>query len=101
MVDENVPLTDVEKPFRHGWRIRNGTYLQALNAILIISTRKGRIKMKFEQRDLSKVGITIISEDNLILECDNCKQRWQPTIQRGGKLHRGYWHCPNGCNEKK
>lgn len=49
--------------------------------------------------ELKKVGVTILNEHPLELECDNCKHVWWPNLQEGGRLPRGYWKCPDGCND--
>jgi hypothetical protein len=48
--------------------------------------------------ELGKAGVTLVSEEPLFLQCDQCGQQWSPDLGRGGRLPRGYWHCPNGCN---
>lgn len=30
--------------------------------------------------------------------CQQCGQVWSPTLQTEGRLPRGWWKCPNGCN---
>lgn len=32
------------------------------------------------------------------IRCKQCRQKWWPTFESGGKYPRGYWVCPNGCN---
>ncbi len=49
-------------------------------------------------RELNKVGIILLSERNLTLECVECGQIWSPTLREGGQLPSGYWKCTNGCN---
>jgi hypothetical protein len=31
-------------------------------------------------------------------QCDGCGQVWSPNLGAGGRLPRGWWRCPNGCN---
>jgi len=53
----------------------------------------------FSQPELKKVKITILERKETIhLQCEQCGQVWSPMLQQGGKLPRGYWHCPNRCN---
>lgn len=56
---------------------------------------------RFSERELAKVGVEIVDLDQTILHCKKCGQGWSPNIQPGGKLPRGYWKCPNGCNDPK
>ena len=49
---------------------------------------------------LKKVGVSLVSLSNLLLRCDRCGQGWSPNLQPGGRLPRGYWKCPKGCNTK-
>lgn len=30
--------------------------------------------------------------------CQQCGQVWSPNSPAGGRLPRGWWKCPNGCN---
>ena len=32
--------------------------------------------------------------------CAGCGQGWSPNLQPGGKLPRGWWKRPQGCNVK-
>lgn len=50
--------------------------------------------------ELKRVGVTDLeSHSSLWLQCDACGQKWSPDALPGGKLPRGYWKCPKGCNE--
>lgn len=31
------------------------------------------------------------------MECRVCGQTWHPMLRQGGRMPRGYRHCPNGC----
>jgi hypothetical protein len=53
---------------------------------------------RFSESYLKDRGVTLTDEKRLILHCDSCGQGWSPNIQRGGKIKRGFWYCPNGCN---
>ncbi len=48
--------------------------------------------------ELLKVGVEIVDSQRYELRCKRCGQHWQPAIAPGGKNHRGYWKCPNGCH---
>jgi hypothetical protein len=49
-------------------------------------------------RQLAKVGVEIMDRNRIWLRCSNCSTVWSPTIHRSGKMSRGYWKCPRGCN---
>jgi hypothetical protein len=53
----------------------------------------------FTEGELKKVGVTIENPYKLWLSCDRCGDVWSPCILPGGRLPRGYWKCPQGCNE--
>jgi len=48
---------------------------------------------------LKKRKVTLIDFSGTWLECDDCGSRWSPNYKPGGKLPRGYWVCPDGCNK--
>jgi hypothetical protein len=57
---------------------------------------------RYSEPELAKVGVEIIGDKSHIrLACKHCGQNWSPNIQPGGRLPRGYWKCPNGCNSKE
>jgi len=37
-------------------------------------------------------------EKSILLKCKTCGQTWSPNLLTGGRLPRGYWKCPKGCN---
>lgn len=51
-------------------------------------------------RELSKVGVSLEDESRLILRCKTCKTGWMVNLLSEGILPKGYWKCPNKCNEK-
>lgn len=53
---------------------------------------------RFTERELKRVGVEIRDASSTILGCVECGKGWAPMLQQGGKLPRGYWKCPNGCN---
>lgn len=53
---------------------------------------------RYSERELAKVGVQVVDFKHACLKCETCGQVWSPMIRRGGKLPRGYWQCPNGCN---
>jgi hypothetical protein len=57
--------------------------------------------MKFSNSNMLKVGVKILSQDRLFLECETCGAKWAPNLSSGGKLPARYWQCPNGCNHPR
>lgn len=53
--------------------------------------------MVFKQR-LRTAGVSLVDPHRPLLRCDRCGRRWPPTVLSGGRLPRGYWKCPGGCN---
>lgn len=59
-----------------------------------------RIRPKrFSVRELAKVGVEIRDPSRVVLGCTRCGHGWSPMLMTGGRLPRGYWKCPEGCNE--
>ena len=54
---------------------------------------------RFTKNELLKANVILEDDRRIILRCGKCRQGWSPNIKAGGKLPRGYWKCPNGCNE--
>jgi len=50
------------------------------------------------RKELRTAGVSVVDPHRLILECDRCGRRWSPNLLTGGRLPRGYWKCPWGCN---
>ena len=44
--------------------------------------------------------ITMIDQHHRMYRCNTCRTQWSPNLLKGGKLPKGYWKCPNGCNAK-
>lgn len=46
--------------------------------------------------------VEILDDRNLKFKCKVCGQVWWPNIKpdSGGRLYRGAWQCPNGCEER-
>ena len=55
---------------------------------------------RYSEGQLAKVGVELVSVNHGVLKCNACGQKWSPMIRRGGKMPRGYWQCPNGCNRE-
>ena len=61
-----------------------------------------RYPRDYTERELAKFGVEIANEyPHYSLRCKVCSEVWWPSIrpQSGGKLYRGSWKCPRGCNE--
>ncbi len=65
---------------------------------------KGKLEGRYSfpkrctERELAKVAVQLTDPLRLILHCRQCGRGWSPNIKSGGKLPRGYWRCPSGCN---
>ena len=46
---------------------------------------------------LKKVGVSLVKTGLLKLRCRECNETWR-IKQKGLRLPKGYWKCPNGCN---
>jgi len=54
---------------------------------------------RFSVPELARVGVEILARRNMVLlRCKRCGEKWQPMLGAGGRLPRGYWKCPRGCN---
>lgn len=56
-------------------------------------------EMKSEN-ELRRLGVCILDKDRLWFQCMECKQKWSPNLLEHGRLPKGYWKCPNGCNNE-
>ena len=55
---------------------------------------------KRSMREFAKRGVRIVDRSSSILECIECGRRWAIMLKEKGRLPRGYWKCPNGCNHE-
>jgi hypothetical protein len=53
---------------------------------------------RFTAGQMEKVGVEIRDSSKTLLACKECGQVWSPNLLKGGRLPRGYWRCPQGCN---
>lgn len=51
---------------------------------------------RYNKNQLDRAGVELL--DRGFLLCKNCGISWSPNVRTGGKMTRGYWKCPNGCN---
>lgn len=56
---------------------------------------------RFSKTELKKFGVTLEDERKLILRCDESGQGWMVNLKLSGKIPKGSWRCPNGCNRPK
>lgn len=47
---------------------------------------------------LKKVDVILEDPERIMLTCEHCGTSWSPDLGEKGRLPRGYWKCPNGCN---
>ncbi len=53
---------------------------------------------RFSEKELEKVRVEIIDGNRKLLKCKKCQEEWFPEPHSPGRLTKGYWKCPNGCN---
>lgn len=61
----------------------------------------GRLKKprSCTERELLKVGVEVWGWPYFFaLRCENCNETWKPKTAAAGRMARGYWKCPHGCN---
>ena len=52
-------------------------------------------------RRLRAVGVEVTDHAQCWLRCLMCAAVWSPNMRPGGRLGRGYYHCPDGCNQDR
>ena len=51
--------------------------------------------------ELRRRGVELVDYHRFWLQCHNCMEMWSPNGPPGNdRLPRGYWKCPNRCNER-
>jgi len=53
------------------------------------------------KRTLRKNNVELIDKYRTLLQCKQCGIIWSPNLLSGGRLPKGYWKCPNGCNTQE
>lgn len=43
-------------------------------------------------------GVEFADQQKGMVRCRTCGHVWQPNIRSGGRMHRGWMRCPQGCN---
>lgn len=51
-----------------------------------------------DEAGLAQLGILRVDAGDLVLECRNCGERWEPQLDAAGKLPYDFWICPARCN---
>jgi len=51
------------------------------------------------RRKLEQKRVEITDEFKFVLRCGACHKAWTPVTENRLRLPKGYWKCPNGCNE--
>jgi hypothetical protein len=49
---------------------------------------------------LETLGVKIADAAHTTLQCARCETSWPAERNKYGKLLRGVWKCPEGCNSK-
>ena len=53
------------------------------------------VRRKLEQKE-----VEIVEDADFALRCTACGATWTPETENRLRLPKGYWRCPQGCNEK-
>lgn len=61
---------------------------------------KSKIVVRFNESSLEMVNVKIVDKTEIVLKCKTCNLTWSPNKQTNGRLPRGWWKCPNGCNKQ-
>ena len=58
-----------------------------------------KYSVRLTEGSLRRVGIDLLGFPDIHLACRACGQHFMPLLRPGARLPRGWWRCPNGCNE--
>jgi len=64
---------------------------------MITNTQTHR-RRRLTDAELARNGVRLISSPEIRLACQGCGRDWSPNLGRDGRLPKGYWLCPGGCN---
>ena len=53
------------------------------------------VRRKLEQKE-----VEVLEGEGFTLRCMECGATWSPETENRLRLPKGYWRCPEGCNEK-
>jgi len=48
----------------------------------------------------AELGVCLVGRSELMLECNDCGETWEPQLDASGKLPFDFWICPLKCNAK-
>ena len=48
--------------------------------------------------EMSRLGVRLVDHDQVVLQCLQCQETWEPLVDCAGKLDPDFWKCPAGCN---
>ena len=65
---------------------------------MITETRRTTRPRRCTPQELAKVGVRVLDEISIHLGCKQCGREWSPLLRRVGRMPKGYWQCPEGCN---
>lgn len=51
--------------------------------------------------EMEQVGAELLNPASVLLRCRQCGATGSPDLRPGGRLPRGYWPCPQGCNRRE
>ena len=50
------------------------------------------------EEQLTQLGVRLVDQNDMSLECLACGHTWTPQLDCDGKLAFDYWLCPAQCN---
>ncbi|MHA2030430.1 MAG: response regulator transcription factor, partial [Candidatus Kariarchaeaceae archaeon] len=52
------------------------------------------------RRKLEEKQVEVLEGPEITLRCKTCGSTWKPDVRGRKRLPKGYWRCPESCNEK-
>jgi len=65
--------------------------------VLELAYTKKRGGESMSSPSMTKANIERVGAESHF-RCKKCGQEWSPNLLSGGKLPKGWWKCPRGCN---
>lgn len=62
-----------------------------------MATTAATARVRLTEDSLTRVGVELMGR-RAWLACEECGKIWSPNLLKGGRLPRGWWRCPTGCN---
>lgn len=59
---------------------------------------RSRGPKSYSKPELERLGVAVLDESNVRLQCLHCQAIWSSNLLPGARLPARYWQCPNGCN---